>query len=140
MDHLARRLRGEMESKLATLDLRPRHLVALTLLRDLGESAQADLAGTLQMDRTNLVGLLNELETAGLIARRRSAQDRRRHTVKLTQHGHDRLAKADLALAAVEAEVLAALEPRQRAELYRLLQQVVRASAADCVAPTPPDC
>jgi len=141
VDHLARRMRGEMEAKLAALDLRPRHLVTLTLLRDLGEAGQTDLAATLQIDRTNLVGLLNELEASELIERRRSPQDRRRHTVAITTQGRERLARAEFALAAVEADVLAALEPRQRAELYALLQQVERSSAADCVKPAlPADC
>jgi MarR family transcriptional regulator, lower aerobic nicotinate degradation pathway regulator len=141
VDHLARRLRGEMEAKLATLDLRPRHLMTLTLLRDLGETSQADLAATLQIDRTNLVGLLNELESSELIARRRSPQDRRRHTVAITDPGRRRLADAEFALASVEADVLAALEPRQRAELYALLQQAARGAAAACVEPAAPgDC
>jgi len=137
VDHLARRMRGEMESRLTTLGLRPRHLIALTLLRDLGETGQADLATTLQIDRTNLVGLLNELEESELIERRRSPHDRRRHTVVITQPGRGRLAEAEFALAAVEADVLAALEPRQRAELYSLLAQVAKASAAECAGPAP---
>ena len=80
----------------------------MTVLRDQGESSQADLAGTLQLDRTNLVGLLNELETDGLIERRRSPEDRRRHTVVLTDDGRERLARAEFALAAAEDIVLGA--------------------------------
>jgi len=104
-------------------------LVALTVLRDFGESSQADLAGTLQLDRTNLVGLLNELEAEGLIERRRSPEDRRRHTVLLTQSGRERLARAEFALAAAEDVVLGALTAKQRDTLYELLQ---RATAAGC--------
>src|SRR5258708_2394227 len=102
LDYLARRMRLRAESALAPLGLRPRHLVALTMLRDLGSSTQQALATTLQIDRTNLVGLLNELEGAGLIERRRSSEDRRRHTVELTDAGIELLAKAEFALAAVE--------------------------------------
>jgi hypothetical protein len=71
LDLLNRRLRVASESALQAAGLRPRHLLTLTLLRDLGESSQADLATTLQVDRTNLVGLLNELESEGQIERRR---------------------------------------------------------------------
>jgi DNA-binding MarR family transcriptional regulator len=126
-------MRVEMESKLATFGLRARHLIALTLLRDLGETSQADLAGTLQMDRTNLVGLLNELEASKLIERRRSVDDRRRHTVALTATGRKKLAKVEFALAAVEAEMLSPLDVGQRAMLYSLLQQAA-ASADACQA------
>src|ERR1700716_3058785 len=87
LDHLARRMRLRAESELAPLGLRPRHLVALTVLRDRGGSTQQALSSTLMMDGTNVVGLLNELEAEQLIERRRSPQDRRRHVVELTANG-----------------------------------------------------
>lgn len=122
LDHLARRMRIRAESVLAPLGLRPRHLVALTVLRESGGSTQQALAGTLMMDGTNVVGLLNELETDRLIERRRSPQDRRRHIVEMTARGAETLAKAEFALAAAEDEVLASLDPEQREALFRLLQ------------------
>ncbi|GIH66088.1 MarR family winged helix-turn-helix transcriptional regulator [Microbispora siamensis] len=124
LEHLARRLRLRSESVLAPLGLRPRHLVALTVLRDRGGSTQQALASTLEMDGTNVVGLLNDLEAEKLIERRRSPEDRRRHVVELTEAGAKRLAKAEFALAAVEDEVLGALDHDQRETLYSLLQQV----------------
>jgi DNA-binding MarR family transcriptional regulator len=101
LDHLARRMRLRAEAVLAPLGLRPRHLVALTVLRDRGGSTQQALAATLEMDGTNIVGLLNELEAEKLIERRRSPEDRRRHLVELTDVGADRLATAECALSAV---------------------------------------
>ena len=101
LDLLARRMRLRAESALAPVGLRPRHFVALTVLRDRGGSTQQALATTLQIDRTNLVGLLNELEAEGLIERRRSSEDRRRHIVELTEAAHARLAKAEFVLSAV---------------------------------------
>jgi len=123
LDHLTRRMRLRSEAVLAPLGLRPRHLVALTVLRDRQGSTQQDLAKTLEMDSTNVVGLLNELETANLVERRRSPADRRRHLVELTDVGAKQLAKAEFALAAVEDEVLCGLDNEQRETLYTLLQQ-----------------
>jgi DNA-binding MarR family transcriptional regulator len=125
LEHLARRMRAAMESKLDGFGLRARHLTALALLRDLGESSQANLAEALRLDRTNLVGLLNELEDAKLIARRRSPQDRRRHTVALTRTGTRQLEKMEKALAGVEEEVLSGLDFEQRVTLHALLQQAM---------------
>ncbi len=116
-------MRSEGESALARFRIRPRHLIALTLLRDLGEVGQADLATTLSVDRTNLVGLLNELEAEGLIERRRSPEDRRRHIVALTTDGRERLAKVEFALMDAEDRVLGGLDAEQREVLYGLLQQ-----------------
>jgi DNA-binding MarR family transcriptional regulator len=138
LEHLARRMRTEMESELATFGLRARHLIALTLVREIGEGSQADLARKLRLDRTNLVGLLNELEGAGLVERRRSPEDRRRHTVLLTAAGEARLDEVERALASVEEGVLAGLDPDQRDALHRLLQQAT-AGDGSC-AEAPPEC
>ena len=132
LDHLARRMRLRAEVVLAPLGLRPRHLVALTVLRDRGGSTQQALAATLAMDGTNIVGLLNELEAEKLIERRRSPEDRRRHVVALTEAGAKRLTEAECALAAVENEVLGALDDSQREALYNLLLQAARGSEVRC--------
>ncbi len=125
------------ESVLAGVGLRPRHLIALTLLRDHGEISQTALAGRLRLDRSNLVGLLNELEADGLVERRRSAADRRRHDVALTTAGRETLARAEFALAAVEDEVFAALDAEERETLYGLLQRATAGVVGDCAAADP---
>jgi DNA-binding MarR family transcriptional regulator len=132
LDHLARRMRMRAEIVLSPLGLRPRHLVALTMLRDHAGSTQQVLSGMLQIDRTNLVGLLNELESDGLIERRRSTEDRRRHLVHLTSLGSERLAEAEFALAAAEDQILTGLTEAQRESLYQLLQQASNGHAGDC--------
>ena len=123
LDHLARRMRLRSEAVLAPLGLRPRHLVALTVLRDRGGSTQQALAATLEMDGTNIVGLLNDLEAKNLIERRRSPEDRRRHMVELTEAGATQLSNVEFALSSAEDEVLGALSETQRETLYNLLQQ-----------------
>ncbi|MCW3017627.1 MAG: MarR family transcriptional regulator [Solirubrobacterales bacterium] len=130
--HLVSRMRLRVESVLAPFGLRQRHLVALTVLRDGGGSTQQALSTTLQIDSTNLVGLLNELEAEKLIERRRSDEDRRRHIVELTTAGAKRLAQAELALATVEDDVLGALDDEQRDTLYRLLQQATSGDVVEC--------
>jgi DNA-binding MarR family transcriptional regulator len=135
IDHLARLIRTRMQAEIEPLGLRPRHLVALTVLRSAGGAAgQQELASGLRIDRTNLVGMLNELEAEGLILRRRAAEDRRRHIVELTPAGEERLAAAEGAAGAAEDEVLAALDDRQREQLFELLRQASVGNAPDCAA------
>ncbi len=134
LDHLARRMRLRAEAVLAPMGLRPRHLVALTVLRERGGSTQQALAATLEMDGTNIVGLLNELEAKQLIERRRSPEDRRRHLVEVTDAGAEQLAKAEFALSAVEDEVLGALDDSQRETLYNLLQRAAAGTVVNCTA------
>jgi DNA-binding MarR family transcriptional regulator len=139
LDHLARLMRLRAESALTPLGLRPRHLVTLTVLRDHGSPTQQALAAALRIDRTNLIGVLNELEGDGLILRRRSIEDRRRHNVELTDDGTRRLGEAESALAAVEDEVLGALDSDQREALYELLQQATTSHVVDCAGAVAPD-
>lgn len=147
LDLLARRLRGAAEAELAAFDLRPRHVIGLTLLRDFGEHSQAALAASLGIDPTNVVALLNELESTGLIERRRSPEDRRRHTVVLTPAGGQRLAEIETALARLEHRLFAAMDSEEQAALYGLLQRAASAtggthgaSAASCAGAADESC
>jgi DNA-binding MarR family transcriptional regulator len=141
LDLLTRRMRQRAESVLAPLGLRPRHFVALTVLRAAAGCSQHDLGTMLEMDGTNVVGLLNELEAEGLAVRRRSPADRRRHVVELTEGGIKRLVKAEFALAAAEDEVLGALDREQRETLHALLQRAADGSVLSCVeAARPSSC
>jgi DNA-binding MarR family transcriptional regulator len=133
--HLARRMQTESEVELAASGLRARHVVALTLLRDLGEQNQSDLSATLGMDATNVVALLNELEADDLVQRRRAPQDRRRHTVSLTATGRKRLKEIEELLTGVEQRVLDPLTPDEQRTLYALLS---RATATATCAETQP--
>jgi DNA-binding MarR family transcriptional regulator len=138
LDHVWRRIRLRSEGALAPLGLRSRHVLALTMLRDRGPSGQQDLARIIEMDGTNVVGLLNDLEARGLVERQRTPTDRRRHVVQITRKGANMLAKAEFALGTVEDEVLCALDPEQRETLYSLLQQATSGSAqAPCDEPPP---
>ena len=102
------------------------------MLRSRDGITQQALSSTLEMDGTNIVVLLNELEAEDLIERRRSPGDHRRHLVALTETGAKRLAEAECALAAVDNEVLGALSDTQREVLYNLLLQAARGSDVKC--------
>lgn len=134
LDHLGRLSRSRAEAALAPLGMRARHLVALTLLREHGPGTQQALAASLSIDRTNLVGLLNELEAAGHVARRRSAEDRRRHIVELTPAGEQILCDAEQRVRAAEEELLQRLSADERATLYALLARATTGHVVDCLA------
>jgi MarR family transcriptional regulator, transcriptional regulator for hemolysin len=125
LDYLGRLARAGAEAALTPRGLRPRHLVALTLLAESGPTAQQDLAAALRLDPSNLVGLLNQLDANGLVTRRRSPADRRRHIVELTAQGHAVLDEVLDALHDVEVELLRGLDPDRRDALIDLLQQAV---------------
>jgi DNA-binding MarR family transcriptional regulator len=129
LDLVLRRLRGAAEAEVAKVGLRTRHIIALTLLRDFGEQGQAGLADSLGIDPTNVVILLNELESAGLAERRRSPEDRRRHMVVVTETGAARLAEAERALATMEHQMFGALTHDELSTLHGLLQRAAEVTA-----------
>jgi DNA-binding MarR family transcriptional regulator len=132
LSHLARVAQRGSEHALRPTGLRPRHLVALAVLREGGPMTQAALGEALCLDPTNLVGLLNELEQAGLLERRRDPLDRRRHIVELSAGGHEAIARAEEALASVQDEVLAPLSPHERETLHDLLRRAAEGQIDAC--------
>jgi DNA-binding MarR family transcriptional regulator len=104
--------------------IKPRHVAALIELRDSGQLTQQALCGQLHLDPTNLVAILNELEQRGYATRRRDPDDRRRHIVEVSKKGLAVIDKVSKAMDAVEDELLAGLEPRERERFASLLTGV----------------
>lgn len=132
VDHLARVGRRAGETTLAPGGLRPRHLIALRLLREAGPTSQQGLADSLSLDPSNVVGLLNELEDRELVTRRRDPADRRRHIVELSRRGDEELCLAFTRLRLVEDEVFSALSDAERTTLYELLVRTVGVISPPC--------
>src|SRR5215472_18076815 len=95
---LARGTRRRVEQAIAPTGLRPTELLVLQHLRERGPSAQQTLTELIGIDATNLVAVLNTLEDAGLIDRRRDRADRRRAIIALSERGGQLLANLDRAL------------------------------------------
>ncbi len=98
-----------------------KHFVVLSHLRELGPVPQKYLGELLCIDPNNTVLMLNEMEAAGLVVRRRDPSDRRRHLVEVTDEGLMSLEQSHRGMVDVEDEVLAALSPEQRAQFHELL-------------------
>jgi DNA-binding MarR family transcriptional regulator len=110
------------------LGVRLKEYMLLYDLRDRGGAMpQQALCGSMHLDPNNLVLMLNEVEKAGYVERRRDPEDRRRHIVELTAAGERALERAEHGMQGVEDEVLSGLSQKQRIELGKLLDQALRA-------------
>ena len=105
--------------------MRLKPYVALSYLRDRDQATQQELGEKLMVDPNNLVLLLNELEAAGHVVRRRDQDDRRRHIVELTAAGGRAVDRAERGMESVEDDVLGSLSGEDRATLRRLLSKAL---------------
>jgi DNA-binding MarR family transcriptional regulator len=108
-----------------------KELAALSFLRDFDESTQQSLTDGLCIDANYCVLLLNDLESADYVERRRDPTDRRRHIVTMTDEGRQALHRAEAAQQTLEDEILVALDAQERATLAHLLRKAIDGQATN---------
>jgi DNA-binding MarR family transcriptional regulator len=102
-------------------------LTVLSLIAANPGSNQTALAKAAGVNKSALVGIVDELEKHGLAARDRSASDRRRNHLSVTPDGEATMKTMLARVAGGENKVRDALGPRDHQKLIELLD---RASAA----------
>lgn len=83
-----------------------------------------DLRAGLAMDAGFLSRVLTRLETAGLVEREASPDDRRRQIARLTDQGHAVRSDLDERSAAANGELLGALSPASRSEVLSAMRSI----------------
>jgi DNA-binding MarR family transcriptional regulator len=120
----AARGRALVASALAEEDMRMWHHVVLSAVRDLGPVAQADLGRGVRLDPKDLVGVLNDLQSAGLVVREPDPKDRRKNAVSLTERGARLLKRCEKAARAANDELLAPLSAAEREQFTAMLLRI----------------
>ncbi|GAA3208273.1 MarR family winged helix-turn-helix transcriptional regulator [Actinocorallia longicatena] len=107
----AERLVGE---GLAEVGARKWHYAVLASLQEYGPGSQAALSRKTGIYRSDMVGVLNELEGDGLVERAPDPGDRRRNVITITGSGRERLHRLDAILDGLHEELLAPLDQAER--------------------------
>ncbi len=118
---------------LKTIGLTPALFALLNVLGARDGTIQQQLSADMGIDPSAMVGLIDELERAGLAERRRRQGDRRAWEVTITSAGRRRLERARRLAAEVEDEVLGGLSRDERTQLLTLLRR-----ALNSTPPQPP--
>lgn len=114
---------ADLARVLAGYQLRAVSFSALSIIVAEPGLNQTQLADTLQVERSNLVMIIDELARRGLIIRAPVAHDRRRHALMPTAAGRSLAAAAQRDVTAHERDLFACLTAAERAELQRILKK-----------------
>jgi DNA-binding MarR family transcriptional regulator len=121
--------RAIAERALAPLGLSGKGFGALILLVREGPLSQQRLGGRQGIDRTTMVAVVDELESAGFVERRRDPRDRRAYSLHATAKGRRVLKRAADATRRAEDEFLASLPAPERRRLKELLRTLLEPTA-----------
>lgn len=114
-------LRSTGRERLAALGLDPGHVAALAVIDEEGSCPQQRIAQRLGVSAPVIASMMDELDTAGLVRRTRSEEDRRRYGVELTNAGLTALRASMQVFDEIQDEVVGRLGRTGEAELRRLL-------------------
>ena len=126
---LARELRRQIHELMAEEDwaaaagFRPPCMGVLHVLAGRQPVSQREISDHLGLDASDVVGVLDILEKAAMVERRRDPHDRRRHQVVLTERGRAAAEKLAVLRAKAEDRALAGLDPEERRMLVELLNR-----------------
>lgn len=121
---VAARARGLVAEALATEGLKLMHHAVLAASSEYGPLAQAELGRRVAVDPKDVVGILNDLQQAGLVLRAPDPDDRRKNAVTITPKGADVLTRCAALAEAANAELLAPLTPDEQGQLTALLARL----------------
>ncbi len=110
--------------RLAALSLQPSDIGILRLISVEPGLSQQTLAGRLGVGPSRVVVLIDDLEKKDLVARERSARDRRNYELRLTDAGRDVMSRMREIGAAHENDLVAALSADERITLAALLTKI----------------
>jgi DNA-binding MarR family transcriptional regulator len=104
--------------------LRARSFSVLAHVVRMDGVSQRALSDFFALDPSQIVALVDDLESQGLIERRQGAGDRRVRELSATKLGRERMTDAVKASADAHAQFLADLEPPERDVLRQLLRRI----------------
>lgn len=118
---------GIANEALSEFELSAQELMVLAYSTVTPPPAQRELATVLLLDPSRIVGLVDQLEARGVVARTTSQADRRIKEISATEAGRELVRRAMAALERVHAAQTAHIDP----QAYAALTGALRAIALD---------
>jgi DNA-binding MarR family transcriptional regulator len=125
LKHAHTRFIALMDAALEPFGIDGKDFGALRILAHREPASQLQVAQTLGIDRTTMVGLLDALERKGIVRRRPDPADRRRNVVELTEAGLETFDAAQVAYTGAESEFLGGVSAEAATQLRRTLRTLL---------------
>ncbi len=126
--HRAGQCAGDIfQGEMAEGDLTPRQYAVLLAVSQNEGVSQTQLVDKTGVDRSTLADIVRRMLKKGLLQRRRTKEDARAYSVKLTDEGWRVLKSADPKARRVDDRILAALPTQQRERFLEDLNSIVEA-------------
>jgi MarR family transcriptional regulator, transcriptional regulator for hemolysin len=118
---LGRLFHSVLSKRLEYLGLK-RHFSILVLVHKIGDNcSQKFIADTLHIDKTAMVGVLDDLVGMDFVKRTQNPSDRREYWIQLTEKGRKYIPEILETVNTLNNEVLAGLSPREVKQLHKYL-------------------
>lgn len=114
----------QFAERLSALNLTPAHAGILRRLSQTSGMSQRALAEALGMHASRLVGVVDEMESLGLIVRQGNAEDRRTYSLQVTPQGRETMARIGEISFQHNSALCAALSADEAEALVGLLQRI----------------
>jgi DNA-binding MarR family transcriptional regulator len=129
LNFIAEHTTERFERALAVDGLKARHVSVLAVVDAEGAMSQRSLGRRLRIDKSPLVGVIDDLEHGGYAERRRSARDRRVQEIHLTDSGRRLLRRAERLADRENERAFSVLDEAERAQLQAMLERIAERTA-----------
>jgi DNA-binding MarR family transcriptional regulator len=129
--HRAGQCAGDIfQSEMSSGDLTPRQFAVLVAVSQNEGLSQTNLVQKTGIDRSTLADIVRRMLRKNLLQRRRTKDDARAYSVKLTESGREALEKYEPTVERVDATVLSVLPEASRDRFMSELAMIVSALSA----------
>ena len=108
----------------AAFKLKPSQFTVLVLATHNPGRRQSELAEALNIERSNFVPIIDDLEKRGLLSREKSPEDRRSYAIHVTAKGKKLVDKASKPILSESKEAASVLTEKEQARLKKLLTKL----------------
>lgn len=136
--HRAGQCAGDIfQTEMSTGDLTPRQFAVLVAVSQEEGLSQTSLVRRTGIDRSTLADIVRRMLRKDLLQRRRTKDDARAYSVKLTEQGWVALRTYEPTVDRVDAKVLSALPEESRQRFLDELSLIVNALSSQTIDPGP---